>query len=173
MKTNQNGKLNIMVIVIIVVLQIVIAAALYFFVFAKNDEKIKPIKKEKVEEVKTEEGDGEKESGSKDAKDYLTEYAIYTVSDIVINPKGSPDSYLVVSIALEYQTKSENLGNELKNKDLLIKDKIIGFFSSKSKEELQLVENRDKYKSDLKKTINSLLKEGRVTNVLFSQFVMQ
>jgi len=175
---NQNhGKVKLLVIIIIVLVQIILAATLYFLFFANKDNKVKPISKQetKSESEKTisQDENAESASHSKDAKDYLEEYSLYTVSDIVINPKDSPESFLVVSIALEFQLKDELLGEELKNKEILIKDKILTYFSQKTKTELQMIENREKFKSDIKKIINTLLKEGRVTNVLFSQYVIQ
>lgn len=173
MKLNDSGKLNMIIIIVIVVLQIAIAAALYFFVFKKDDAKLKPIETEKKKEKPQLEELNDGKTDSKDAKDYLNEYSVFNVNDIVVNPKDSPESFLVVSIAFEYQIKNVNLPNELKNKDLLIKDKILTYFSSKNASELQAIENRELFKSDLKKLINGSLIEGRITNVLFSQYVMQ
>ncbi|HPM01756.1 MAG TPA: flagellar basal body-associated FliL family protein [Candidatus Cloacimonadota bacterium] len=183
MKVNNSGKISILIIIIIVVLQIILAGALYFFVFKKDDQNIKPIKIEekKNEDQKDSESDVEQLEQGKEgttspkvkAKDYLTEYAIANLSDIVINPKDSPESFLVVSIALEYQIKNENLPTELKNKDLLIKDKILTYFSLKSKDELQNIDNREIFKKEIKKDVNALLIEGKITNVLFPQYVMQ
>ncbi len=173
MKVNDSGKLNMIIIIVIVVLQIAIAAALYFFVFKKDDANIKPIETDKKKEKPQLEELNSGQSDAKGAKDYLKEYAIFKVEDVVINPKDAPESFLVVSIAFEYQLKNINLPNELKNKDILIKDKILSYFSQKTKEELQNIDNRELFKSDLKKTINSLLIEGRITNVLFSSYVMQ
>ncbi len=176
MKDN-HGKINMMIIIVIVVLQIIIAGALYFFVFKKDDPKLNPIKVEKKtidqpEQEVTEEKEDTKSTKTK-AKDYINEYAIANLSDIVVNPKDAPESFLVVSIALEYQIKNENLPTELKNKDLLIKDKILTYFSLKTKNELQNIDNRENFKKDVKKEVNSLLIEGKITNVLFPQFVMQ
>jgi flagellar basal body-associated protein FliL len=177
---NQNqGKVKILVIIIIVLVQIIIAGTLYFLFFANKDNKIKPIAKKDAklesgsESAKSDDSGADNPNLSKEAKDYLKVYSLYNVSDIVINPKDTPESFLVVSIALEYQIKDELLATELKNKDILIKDKILTYFSQKTKAELQMIENREKFKSEIKKIINTLLKEGRVTNVLFPQYVIQ
>ncbi|HPY96338.1 MAG TPA: flagellar basal body-associated FliL family protein [Candidatus Cloacimonadota bacterium] len=171
MMKNNFGKINMLVIIIIVVVQIIIAGVIYFFIASNGDQKIKPIKTEVESKELAIEQDN---TGSNtNSKDYLKEYMVTELSDIVVNPRNSPESFLVVSIALEHQVKNVNLATELKNKDLLIKDKILTYFSFIEKEELQDIDNREKFKKDIKKEINSMLNEGKVTSVLISQFVIQ
>ncbi|MCB5250478.1 MAG: flagellar basal body-associated FliL family protein [Candidatus Cloacimonetes bacterium] len=171
MKINNIGKVNVLVIVIIVVAQIIIAGVLYFILSSKGEQKIKPIKVEhsNKDAIISEEGG----FTNTKARDYIKEYMITELSDIVVNPRNAPESFLVVSIALEHQTKNVNLITELKNKDLLIKDKVLSYFSIKEKEELQDIDSRESFKRDLKREINSLLIEGKISNVLIPQFVIQ
>ncbi|HOE91010.1 MAG TPA: flagellar basal body-associated FliL family protein, partial [Candidatus Cloacimonadota bacterium] len=151
--------------------QIIIAGVIYFIIANKGDQKMKPIKTEAEKKEPVIEQGGAAENSK--SKDYIKEYMVTELSDIVVNPRNSPESFLVVSIALEHQTKNVNLATELKNKDLLIKDRILTYFSLLEKEELQDIDNREKFKKDIKKEINSMLNEGKVTTVLIPQFVIQ
>lgn len=185
MLSNNSGKINLMIIIIIVVLQILLGAGLYFFVFNKPDGSIKPIKAEtkkdstesvdeesKDSEEKDEKNKGDKKSKS-EAKDYINEYTLFSLEDIVVNPKDSPDKFLVITMALEFKLKDENLPTELKNKTLLLKDRINFYFAQKTYDELEQLQNREKYKKELLKMVNNLLTEGKITNVIFAQFVLQ
>ncbi len=176
MSSNNSGKINIIIIVIIVVVQILIGAALYFFVFNKQDSVIKPIKaiakKDSVSTKKDKKAETDKSTKS-EAKDYIKEYTLFSLEQIAVNPKGSPDKFLVITMALEFKLSDKNLPVELKNKTLLLNDRISYYFALKSYEELIVLENRDKYKKDILNMINGLLTEGKITNVIFAQYVLQ
>lgn len=177
---NENGKINIIIVVLIIVVQILIGVALYFFVFRDKSEPVRltTLEKTHVPEARPQIS---AERNSRDtsiiadfeAKDYLKDYTLFSMGDLIVNPSGAESRFFIVSIVLEHRQSDRRLPDELKSKTPLIKDRMIFYFSRLTVEDLQDVDNREVFKEDLIKLINGLLVEGRITSVLFDQYVIQ
>ena len=108
------------------------------------------------------------------AKDYVKEYTIWDLGDpLTVNPLNAPRSFFVVSISFEIRQADKKLPDELKNKLPLFKDSLQYFFSRLTLEELRDIEMRENYKRDIMRMVNGMLMEGRITNVIFAQWVIQ
>jgi len=106
------------------------------------------------------------------ARDFARDFTLFNVDDIIVNPAGV-DRFFVTSLSLEHRQADRNLPVELRNKTPLIKDAVIGYFSRLTVEELRDIDNRENYREDVMRIINGMLIEGRVTNVVFQQWVIQ
>ncbi len=176
---NNKGKINILIIVIIVLVQLIIGVAIYFLFLREKSE---PIRLKALEtttltdttsSISKDKDDNDLKSNSFDAKDYIKDYTIFSIGDLIINPYGSESRFFIISISFEHRQAEKKLPDELKNKTPLIKDRLIGYFSRLAIEDLQKIDNRDIFKDDIMKTVNSMLTEGRITNVFFEQYVIQ
>lgn len=177
---NNKGKISILIIVIIVLVQLIIGATIYFLFLREKTEpiKLKTIESANITNPKTQINDNSLEHNdssltSFDAKDYIKDYTIFAIGDLIVNPFGTESRFFIVSISFEHKQADKKLPDELTNKTPLIKDKLIYYFSRLSVEELQKIDNRDIFKEDIMKTVNSMLTTGRITNVLFEQYVIQ
>jgi len=190
---NNAGKVNIMVIIIIVLVQaIIIGAGYFFFMYEKegsgqgqqqqlsslppptetqrpSNDRRNDRRNDRQQQQQYDDYDDGPGFG---AKDYIKDYALFDLGDIILNPMGT-ERFFIAAIQLEYRQADKNLPTELKNKMPLMKDRVMQLFSRKSLEELRDIENRERYKEEVMRSVNSILLEGRVTSVIFEQFVIQ
>lgn len=106
-------------------------------------------------------------------RDYLRNFAIYQMDDIIVNPKGTESRFLVVNFAFEYRTSDRRLPDELNNKKPIIVDQMNQYLASKFIEELSDITYRDQIREDIRTIVNYLLVEGQITRVLITQFIIQ
>lgn len=79
--------------------------------------------------------------------------------------------YLKVEMNLELS--GEELGIELDSKTAVIRDIVIRLLSSKSLEEISTAKGKEKLKEQIVDQLNMRLRDGRVNNVYFTEFVVQ
>jgi flagellar protein FliL len=79
--------------------------------------------------------------------------------------------YLKVEMNLELS--GEELGVELDSKTAVIRDIIIRLLSSKSLEEISTAKGKEKLKEQIVDQLNMRLRDGRINNVYFTDFVVQ
>ena len=188
---NNFGKINILVIIIIVLVQALLFGGLFvwFFVFNQdqNDSpqmrpvttlertEVAPAEQSRAQNRNERGGDRGGDRGGAvgfGARDFTRDFTLFNLDDIIVNPAGV-DRFFITSLALEHRQADRNLPNELRNKTPLIKDALIGYFSRLTVEELRDIDKREDYRDDVMRLINGMLIEGRVTNVVFQQWVIQ
>lgn len=101
------------------------------------------------------------------------EYGLfYELGNLIVNPRNTNGQrYLIVSIGFE--SKSNKVLEELKAKEVVVRDttlKLLGFLSV---DELADIDNRSQIKEDLRQAVNALVQEGVVDRVYFTQYVLQ
>lgn len=79
--------------------------------------------------------------------------------------------YLKCEINLELE--GEELSPELDTKKPVFRDIIIRILSSKSLEEISTIKGKEKLKEQIVNDLNTRLKDGKVKNVYFTDFVVQ
>ncbi len=79
--------------------------------------------------------------------------------------------YLKVEMNLELS--GEELGMELDSKTAVIRDIVIRLLSSKSLEEISTAKGKEKLKEQIVDQLNMRLRDGRINNVYFTEFVVQ
>ena len=101
------------------------------------------------------------------------EYGEFTELDnLIINPTGTDGKrYLMVKIGFESSEPAAL--EELTTKDIVVRDAIVRFLSSQSVPDLAAIEKRDSLKTGLRKRINRILEEGKISRLYFTQYVIQ
>lgn len=79
--------------------------------------------------------------------------------------------YLKVEMNLEME--GEELSPELEEKKPVFRDIIIRQLSSKSLEEISTLKGKEKLKEEIVAELNTRLKDGKVKNIYFTDFVVQ
>ena len=79
--------------------------------------------------------------------------------------------YLKSKIELEYM--EESVGEELKSRLPQMRDVILLHLSSKTLDEIRSIDGKVELKNALVKRINQVLKQGKIRNLFFTQFVIQ
>lgn len=80
--------------------------------------------------------------------------------------------YVRVSIVLTYTTNIKQLQVELPERVYMIRDRIYALLSSYTYDQLRTNEGREQLKSDLKREINSMLRNGQIDDILFDSFLL-
>ncbi len=106
------------------------------------------------------------------ATSYITVGPIYELDKFVVNlitKRGK--RYLRVKISLELDT--ENVIGELEMKKVVLSDTIIDTLTSRTKQELSTSKGKNRLKDELISKINASLIDGMITNVFFTEFIIQ
>ena len=114
--------------------------------------------------------DGE-EGKTESAKQVETETIVYSLSPFVVNlfdTKGS--RYLKLKVELELINCTED---DVKKKEPKIRDSLIILLSSKKYEEIGSIEGKLRLREEITYRINSILGEGKVKGIFFTDFVVQ
>ena len=97
---------------------------------------------------------------------------IYEMDTFIVNladPGGK--RYLRITIALE--VTSEKVVEELKKRLPQVKHQILMILPSKKVEDIQSVEGKNIAMNEIMTQLNALLKEGKITHLYFTEFVIQ
>ena len=80
--------------------------------------------------------------------------------------------YFKVSIVLTYTANAKQLAVELPERVYMIKDRIYALISSYTYDQLRTNEGREQLKADIKREINSMLRNGQIDDVLFVDLIL-
>jgi len=158
-KKEGGSKLLLIVIIVLLLLLLVIGGLVAYFLLSSNPKKNQQqptqqqIKKHKVTS--------------------LTKMGpIYPLDPFTVNLVSSnADRYLKCKI--DFELDSPALQKEIDKKLPAIRDMIISILSSKSIEEIQTAQGKQKLKDEIKRKVNSFLTTGEIRNVYFTEFVIQ
>ncbi len=111
------------------------------------------------------------ESGS--TGDAPVEYGVFAQIDgITVNPISTDGTrYLLANIGVE--AAEEVTLQEVKERDIVVRDTIIKLLSARTVENLSSMEGRSTLKDDVRGAINSTLRKGQIDRVYFTQYVIQ
>ena len=94
------------------------------------------------------------------------------IKNVVVNPAGtSGGNYLMISLGLE--ASSEEVIDEIKSKEIVIRDLAIDYLSKKTPSELSTPKAREVIKKKLLEKVNQLLTGQKVSHLYFTQYVLQ
>ncbi|MBD3808928.1 MAG: flagellar basal body-associated protein FliL [Sulfuricurvum sp.] len=167
----EKKKSNLLLIIIIAVLVLIlIIGAIVAFLVIGNEEPAasSAALTQKEASVTPEQGE---ETAPRDSS--LTEVGLmYPLDGFTVNLLSeSGKRYLKVEMNLEIE--GEELSPELDQKKPVFRDIIIRILSSKSLEEISTIKGKEKLKEQIVSELNIRLKDGKVKNVYFTDFVVQ
>ncbi|HAV40078.1 MAG: flagellar basal body-associated protein FliL [Aquificota bacterium] len=147
-REEKKGKSKLIFIVAFLLILLAGGGGAYFFLFAKKD------KKEEKAPLPSHVG-------------VMMEIGTFTVN----LADKDVDAYARVSITLELS--DEKVRQEVEKRLPIIKDAIIDVISSKTSSFVKTPEGRENLRLELIKRINTILFEGGVRNIYFTEFVVQ
>lgn len=80
--------------------------------------------------------------------------------------------YVRVSVVLTYTANTKKLAAEIPERVYMIRDRIATILSSYTYDQLRTNEGREQLKADIKREINSMLRNGQIDEVLFDSFLL-
>ncbi|WP_413575913.1 flagellar basal body-associated protein FliL [Bdellovibrio sp. HCB290] len=158
-----SGQKPILLIALAVINMLIVAGVGFMLYKGKQKEAAEP----KIEDVIK----GEAETQHKEAAEEKEVVGkVVPLETFIVNLAGSKGRR-VAKVNIELELKGDKAAEEIDKRKAQIRDIIIIILSSKTYEEVSTREGRDSLKNEIKDTINSFLVQGKISNVLFTEFL--
>lgn len=172
----KSGNMLLIIIIAVLVLILVIGGVVAALMMGNNDaaaEAGKGAKTEVAAQGHATEGEASGEASAGAGGEAMTEVGLmFPLETFTVNLLSeSGRRYLKCELNLEMGGKE--LSPELEEKKPVFRDIIIRILSSKSLEEISTAKGKEKLKEQIVNEINLRLKDGKVKNVYFTDFVVQ
>ncbi len=165
----KKSKTVIIIVAVVLVLVIVVGGALAFLMLKGGEEGADAAHGGDAHAAKP--ADKKKKDNGHGGDD-LTVGPMFAVDGLIINLMSEGGArYAKLSVALELD--AQELAPEMLAKKAMVTDKIITVVSSKTAEELMNLKGKEGVKNEIMEKVNEKLKDGRVKNVYFTNFVVQ
>jgi flagellar FliL protein len=170
----KKGKNTLMIVIIAVLVLIIIGGAAAAFLLMGDDEEIPATQQQiapQVQETRTSTRSRSNSDMMNSRK--LSDIGIlYPLDTFTVNLKSDQGRrYLKATISLELS--GEELSLELDNKSPVIRDRIIRILSSKTLEEISSKKGKQKVSEQIVDTLNSMIVDGSIKSIYFTEFVIQ
>jgi len=96
----------------------------------------------------------------------------FVIDDLIINPAGTDGKRFLLS-SIGFDIKTEQNQQELKAKEILVKDAIISILSSKNVLQLGNSLYRDTLKTEISGKVRELLPAVTLNTIYFSKYILQ
>ena len=172
----EKKKSNMLMIIIIVVLVLVIliGAVVAVLLMGGDEEEMAEVKEPQKKEKKAKSSKRSTSSSSEmDDSRLLGEIGIlYPLDTFTVNLKSDAGRrYLKVTMSLELE--GDELSLELDAKSPVLRDRIIRILSSKTLEEISSKKGKAKVSAQVMDTLNSMIADGEIKGIYFTEFVIQ
>lgn len=97
---------------------------------------------------------------------------VYVVDDLIINPAQTDGKRLLLS-SIGFDIPTEQSQQELKEKEVIVKDAIISVLGSKTMDKLGNSAYRDTLRIEISHRLAELMPEVKINNVYFSKYILQ
>lgn len=172
-KGKKSSNMLMIIIIVVLVLIIIIGAVVAVLLISGDDEAVDataPQAKEKsVSAVKSK----KIENASIDEDRSLSDIGpLYPLDTFTVNLKSDAGRrYLKATMSLELS--GEELSQELDAKAAVLRDRIIRILSSKTLEEISSKKGKKKVSEQIMNTLNSMITDGQIKGIYFTEFVIQ
>jgi len=166
----------LMIIIIIVLFLIIIIGGVVAFLLMGDDDQAQAQQMSEPQAKQKSTSRPKRTSSNVVAMDdsrLLSEIGIlYPMDTFTVNLKSDAGRrYLKVSMSLELE--GEELSLELDAKTPVLRDRIIRILSSKTLEEISSKKGKAKVSSQVMDTLNSMISDGQIKGIYFTEFVIQ
>jgi flagellar FliL protein len=97
---------------------------------------------------------------------------VYVIDDLIVNPAGTDGKRFLLS-SIGFDIKTDQNQQELKAKEILVKDAIISILSSKNVLQLGNSLYRDTLKTEISSKVRELLPAVTLNTIYFSKYILQ
>lgn len=114
-------------------------------------------------------GADDEETGRSEPIDFGS---FHEIENMIVNPAESGGSrYLMVNVGFE--SDRDAVITEIDDKEVVVRDRVINLLSEFTVATLADINRRAFIKDTLRQSVNEVLKEGEVTRLYFTQYVLQ
>ena len=171
----KSGNLLMIIIIVVLILVILIGGAVTALVLMGDDEEnISSAPVQRVQESRSVSNQSRRLSNPELANSrQLSEIGIlYPLDTFTVNLKSDAGRrYLKVTMSLELE--GEELSLELDAKSPVLRDRIIRILTSKTLEEISSKKGKQKVSSQIMDILNSMIADGEIRGIYFTEFVIQ
>ena len=170
----KKGKNTLMIIIIGVLVLIIIGGGLTAVLLMGDDEEqMQPQQQMAPQSQEVRSSSRSRSNSNTMSSRKLSDIGIlYPLDTFTVNLKSDQGRrYLKATISLELN--GEELSIELDNKSPVIRDRIIRILSSKTLEEISSKKGKQKVSDQIVDTMNSMIVDGSVKGIYFTEFVIQ
>jgi flagellar protein FliL len=156
----EQKKLLLLVIIISTVFLAIMGAG--FFILWNKVTPHEPKAEQKHEEAK-EEKEGKEKDGEK---------PIFSLTPFIVN-LADQDATRYMRVTLDLELSGEETKAELEKRLPQIRDAVLTIIPAKTASEISTVEGKTALRDEIIQRLNSFIKKGKVTNIYFTEFVIQ
>ncbi len=98
---------------------------------------------------------------------------VFLLGDFTANMATNDRAGKFVRVELRLEMSDTAMADELKNKNILLRDAVIEEMSLKRFSEVSTAKGKDELKSNIKDRINNIVADGEIKEVYFTQFIIQ
>jgi len=170
-KEKKSSNMLMIIIIVVLVLIIAIGGVLAFVLMGSDEEDVSSAPQAKEKQAPKPRRTNS--SNMMDNSRQLSDIGIlYPLDTFTVNLKSDAGRrYLKVTLSLELE--GEELSLELDAKTAVLRDRIIRILSSKTLEEISSKKGKSKVENQIMDTLNSMIADGTVRGIYFTEFVIQ
>jgi len=112
-------------------------------------------------------------ASKKEAKEEKIEIGPTRPMDSFIVNLADPSGKRYLKVKLDFELNSEKLLPEIDKRMPQLRDSILTLLSSKTYEDINSLEEKIQLRAEMMVMLNQYLKTGKITNIYFSEFIVQ
>ncbi len=169
----KKSNMLMIIIVVVLILIILIGVVVGIVLMDGDEEEVTSAPAPQAKERSVSRSSSRSSSSSMDSSRQLSEIGIlYPLDTFTVNLKSDAGRrYLKVTMSLELE--GEELSLELDAKSPVLRDRIIRILTSKTLEEISSKKGKAKISSQIMDTLNSMISDGEIKGIYFTEFVIQ
>ena len=163
----------LMIIIIVVLILIILIGATVGILLMGGDDETEVSSAPQTKEKTVSKSKRSSSSSNYDDSRQLSDIGIlYPLDTFTVNLKSDAGRrYLKVTMSLELE--GEELSLELDAKSPVIRDRVIRILTSKTLEEISSKKGKQKVSTQIMDTLNSMISDGTIRGIYFTEFVIQ
>ena len=169
----KSGNMLMIIIIVVLILIIILGAVAAVFLMGSDDEESVQKSAPQVKERSVSKSSRNNSDNDMQDSRQLNQIGIlYPLDTFTVNLKSDAGRrYLKVTMSLELE--GEELSLELDAKSPVLRDRIIRILTSKTLEEISSKKGKLKVTNQIMDTLNSMIADGRIQGIYFTEFVIQ
>jgi len=169
----KSSNMLMIIIIVVLVLIIVIGAIVGILLMGGDEEEVATSAPQVKEQPAKKTNRSSSSSSDYGSTRQLSEIGVlYPLDTFTVNLKSDAGRrYLKVTMSLELE--GEELSMELDAKSAVLRDRIIRILTSKTLEEISSKKGKAKVETQIMDTLNSMISDGRIKGIYFTEFVIQ
>ncbi len=170
-----SNKILLIIIIVVLVLIMILGGIAAFLLLSGDEEESAASAKTATQQVQAapvQQNRSYSSAAMQQSKKLSQIGVLYPLDTFTVNLK-SDNGRRYLKVTMDLELSGQELTAELDNKTAVIRDRIIRILTSKTLEEVSSRKGKDKLTQQIKDALNSMLDDGQILGVYFTEFVIQ